>query len=110
MQQSLLIILWMLVGGILRFLQLEAKPPWTDEFATMVFSLGNNFTTVPLNQVISPETLLQPLRLSANAGIGDVAHLILSQDNHPPLYFVLAHLWLKLFHGTGEYLSIWVAR
>ena len=110
MQQSLLIILWMLVGGILRFFQLAGKPPWTDELATMVFSLGNSFETVPLNQVISPEMLLQPLQLSTKAGIEDVVRLILSQDNHPPLYFVLAHLWLKLFPTTGEYLSIWVAR
>lgn len=113
MQQSLLILLWMLVGSILRFSQLTAKPPWTDEFATMVFSLGNSFQDIPLNQVISPEILLQPLRFNAHAGIQDVVHLILSEDNHPPLYFVLAHLWLKLFPASGdsgEHISLWAAR
>jgi uncharacterized membrane protein len=102
--------LWVVIGAILRFTNLMAKPPWTDEFATMVFSLGNDFRSVPLNQVISLDTLLQPLRFNADAGIGDVVSLLLQEDNHPPLYFVLVHLWVKLFPHTGEYVDVWVMR
>ncbi|MGB5593091.1 MAG: glycosyltransferase [Crocosphaera sp.] len=102
--------LWMVIGGILRFTNLTAKPPWTDEFATMVFSLGNDFRSVPLNQVISLDTLLQPLRVNGDAGIGDVVSLLLQEDNHPPLYFVLVHLWVKLFPNLGEYVDVWVMR
>ena len=102
--------LWMIIGGILRFTNLDAKPPWTDEFATMVFSLGNDFRSVPLNQVISLDTLLQPLRVNGDAGINEVVSLLLQEDNHPPLYFVLVHLWVKLFQTAGEYVDVEVMR
>ncbi|MEY3827530.1 MAG: hypothetical protein RLZZ148_2350, partial [Cyanobacteriota bacterium] len=49
--------IWILLGGILRFLNLGNKPIWTDEVATMVFSLGNDYESIPLNQVISLEQL-----------------------------------------------------
>ncbi|MDJ0845018.1 glycosyltransferase family 39 protein [Crocosphaera sp.] len=102
--------LWMIVGGFLRFTNLSAKPPWTDEFATMVFSLGNDFRSVPLNQVISLDTLLQPLRVNGDAGISKVVSLLLQEDNHPPLYFVLVHLWVNLFQSAGEYVDVGVMR
>lgn len=102
--------LWMVIGGVLRFTNLDAKPPWTDEFATMVFSLGNDFRSVPLNQVISLDTLLQPLRVSGDVGIGNVVSLLLQEDNHPPLYFVLVHLWVHLWQDVGEYVDVGVVR
>jgi uncharacterized membrane protein len=101
---------WIAIASGLRLSQLTAKPPWTDEFATMVFSLGNNFRSLPLDRVISLETLLQLLQPNPHAGIGDIARLLLHEDNHPPLYFVLSHLWLKLFPSAGGYLSLWAAR
>ncbi|MGP0129580.1 MAG: glycosyltransferase family 39 protein [cyanobacterium endosymbiont of Rhopalodia musculus] len=106
----LLLGLWIVIGSILRFTNLTAKPPWTDEFATMVLSLGNDFTSVPLNEVISIDTLLQPLKFNSDANIGDVISLLLQEDNHPPLYFVLVHLWVKLFPPLGEYVDVWVMR
>ncbi|BBA79448.1 glycosyl transferase family protein [cyanobacterium endosymbiont of Rhopalodia gibberula] len=106
----LLLGLWVVIGSILRFTKLTAKPPWTDEFATMVFSLGNDFTSVPLNQVISIDALLQPLKFNPDANIGNVVSLLLQEDNHPPLYFVLVHLWVKLFPSLGEYTDVWVMR
>jgi uncharacterized membrane protein len=106
----LLLLLWTAIGGILRLTQLTAKPPWTDEFATLVFSLGNNFKSVPLDRIISLDTLLQPLQVNPDATISDVVSLLVHEDNHPPLYFVLAHLWMKLFPPTGEYVNLWAAR
>ncbi len=106
----LLLGLWVLIGGVLRFTQLTAKPPWTDEFATMVFSLGNHYQSVPLNQIIGLDTLLQPLQINPDAGISEVVSLVLNEDNHPPLYFALAHLWMKLFPASGDYISLWAAR
>lgn len=110
-QEGGLLLIWMGIGTILRFGRLTAKPPWTDEFATMVFSLGNHFRDVPIDRLISSETLLQPLRFNPDASIVQVASLLLGEDNHPPLYFVLAHLWQN-FWGTGGngYLDLGVAR
>ncbi|MBE8970842.1 glycosyltransferase, partial [Nostocales cyanobacterium LEGE 12452] len=106
----LLILIWLIIGISLRLTNLTAKPPWTDEFATLVFSLGNTFLSVPLDQAIAPDILLQPLQLNPAASIGDVIHNLATQDSHPPLYFVLAYLWMKLFPSDGGLVSLFGAR
>ncbi|MGD2182009.1 glycosyltransferase family 39 protein [Lusitaniella coriacea] len=103
------LLLCMVIGACLRFTLLGAKPPWTDEFATLVFSLGNSYLPVPLNEPISLAILLQLLQVNSEAGVGDVVHHLIGEDNHPPLYFILAHLWMNLF-PMGQYVSVWVAR
>jgi uncharacterized membrane protein len=110
LSESLLLCLWIVIGACLRFSQLATKSPWTDEFATLVFSAGNDYKSIPLNQVISPNVLLQPLQPDRNASIRDIISLLIHQDTHPPLYFVLSHLWLKLFPLTDGYVSLWGAR
>ncbi|WP_442940211.1 glycosyltransferase family 39 protein [Nostoc sp.] len=104
------ILMWLIVGISLRLVNLTAKPPWTDEFATLVFSLGNTFLSVPLDQAITPDILLQPLQPNPAASIGDVIHNLATQDSHPPLYFVLAYLWMKLFPSDGGLVSLFGAR
>lgn len=106
----LLLLVWIAIGAILRFTHLTGKPPWTDEFATLVFSLGNSFQTVPLDQPISLDTLLQPLQPNPAMGASEVIHRLIREDHHPPLYFVLAHWWMQLFPTSGEYISLWAAR
>lgn len=106
----LLLLVWIGVGAGLRLLNLAGKSPWTDEFSTLVFSLGNSFRGVPLDQAIALDTLLQPLQPNPAAGINDVIHNLVTESNHPPLYFVLTHLWLKLFPPDGGLVSLWGAR
>lgn len=97
LRESLLwLLVWTLLGLALRFARLTDKAPWTDEFSTMVFSLGNSFRTVPLDRVISLGELMQPLVPSPSADVSDVVRTLLSESNHPPLYFALTHLWLRL--------------
>jgi uncharacterized membrane protein len=109
-QHYWLLLLWIIIGTCLRFIHLGILPPWTDESATLVFSLGNSFYNVPLNQFIDLQTLIEPLQLNAQAGIGDVIHLLQTESTHPPLYFVLTHLWLKLFPSIDGLVSVWAAR
>jgi uncharacterized membrane protein len=104
-----LLLVWLAIGAILRLTQLSAKPPWTDEFATLVFSLGNSYTSVPLDEAISLGTLLQPLQTNLGGELRDVVTHLMNEDNHPPLYFILAHLWMKLL-PMGDYVSVWAAR
>ncbi|WP_416290521.1 glycosyltransferase family 39 protein [Nostoc sp. UHCC 0251] len=106
----LLNLMWLIIGISLRLANLTAKPPWTDEFSTLVFSLGNTFLSVPLDQAIAPDILLQPLQPNPAASIGDVIHNLVTQDTHPPLYFVLAYLWMKLFPSEGGLVSLFAAR
>ncbi|MHC5599989.1 MAG: glycosyltransferase family 39 protein [Nostoc sp.] len=102
--------MWLIIGLSLRLANLTAKPPWTDEFSTLVFSLGNTFLGVPLDEAIAPDILLSPLQPNPAATIGDVVHNLLTQDNHPPLYFGLAYLWMKLFPSEGGLVSLFGAR
>ncbi len=106
----LLLLLWVAVGAGLRLTRLTAKAPWVDEFSTIVFSLGHSFRTVPLDQALSVDALLQLIQPEPTAGIGDVLAHLLKQSNHPPLYFVLAHLWMRLFPTEDGLVSLWAAR
>ena len=98
------------LGAILRFTNLASKPPWSDEWATLVFSLGHSFRTVPLDRVISLDTLLSPLLWDNTTQPQDVINNLLTESTHPPLYFVLNHWWLELFPQSQGLVSIWWGR
>ena len=95
------LLLCIAIGAGLRFTNLELKPPWADEWATLVFSLGHSFKTIPLEQIIELETLLQPLQLESGSSTQDAVTYLMQESTHPPIYFVLTHLWLKLFSQEG---------
>lgn len=98
------------LGAILRFTNLASKPPWSDEWATLVFSLGHSFRTIPLDKVISLDTLLSPLQWDSTTQPREVINNLLTESTHPPLYFVLTHWWLNLFPQSQGLVSIWWGR
>ena len=102
----LLLLIWLVIGASLRFADLGSLPPWTDECATTVFSLGNSFRNVPLNQLIDSVTLLAPFQPIATATVTDVVANLHRESTHPPVYFVLTHLWLKFFSVEGGLVSM----
>src|SRR4028119_1691722 len=108
-KQLLLLLLWTAIAFILRFANLNSKPLWTDEFSTLVFSLGNSFRAVPIDRAIDLSTLLQPLQLGSDADTADVLGNLLLESNHPPVYFILAHWWMRLF-GSSEDSLVWIGR
>ena len=105
-----LLSIWLTIGIMLRFTNLGLKPPWSDEWATLVFSLGNSFRTIPLDQIISLDTLLSVLRVDYSQTAQDTVNNLLSESTHPPFYFVLNHWWLELTNKNGVLVSIWGAR
>ncbi len=108
-KQLLLVLLWTAIAFMLRFANLDWKPLWTDEFSTLVFSLGNSFRGVPIDRAISLSTLLEPLQWSPSRSTADVLRNLLLESNHPPVYFVLAHWWMGLFRPSEDSL-VWIAR
>ena len=108
-KQLLLVLLWMAIALMLRFANLDLKPLWTDEFSTLVFSLGNSFRGVPIDRAIALSSLLEPLQWSPTATTGDVLHNLLLESNHPPVYFMLAHWWMELFRPSADSL-VWIGR
>ena len=97
----LLLFGWIVIGTGVRFINLDAKPPWSDEFATLVFSLGNSFRSVPLDKAIALDTLLQPLQPRPAASFTDVFHNLMTESTHPPVYFLLSHFWLQHIVNTS---------
>ncbi|WP_017296716.1 glycosyltransferase family 39 protein [Nodosilinea nodulosa] len=101
---------WFLVALALRLLFLVSKPLWMDEVATVIFTLGNSSHSVPLDQVVSLDQLLTPLQPRPEASVGSTVRYLMQEDNHPPAYFVLAHLWMHLFPTVQGVASPWAAR
>jgi len=105
-----LLLGWIAIAAILRFTHLATKPVWADEFSTLIFSLGNSYRTIPLNQVLTLPELLQPLQPNPGATVQSVIQNLLTESNHPPFYFALSHLWLKLFPTPNGFVSVEAAR
>jgi uncharacterized membrane protein len=108
-RDAILLFGWVAIGAMLRFLNLGEKPPWTDEFATLVFSLGNTFQSVPLDQVISSNDLLQPLVVNPQHGVPEAIESLINEDHHPPIFFALANLWSQL-SPAGKLVDLGVMR
>ncbi|MDJ0553087.1 MAG: glycosyltransferase family 39 protein [Microcoleaceae cyanobacterium MO_207.B10] len=101
---------WIILGIILRWINLADKSASSTEIATLGYSLGQSFFDLPLDQIISLNQLLSPLQLDSTSTPNDVMYNLLREDNHPPLYFLLNHWWLKFFASDGEVVSLWVGR
>ena len=106
-RSHLLLLGWIVLGIVLRLTNLAAKPPWSDEWATIVFSLGHSFRTIALDTLISLDELLQPLTVESVRPQA-VVNYLMGESTHPPLYFLLSHWWLQL--SGGGLVSIWWAR
>ncbi len=107
--------LWLLCVSIalgigLRLINLTDKCLWTDELATLVFSLGHSFQPIPLDQLVTSADLLQPLIPDPHLNLNGVIEHLLGESNHPPLYFLLTHLWLQVFPHPDGLVSLWGAR
>lgn len=107
---------WLAVAAVLalalalRLIPLALKAPWMDEAATTIFSLGNSSRSLPVNQLVDLQSFLRPLTASPEADPAGVVRHLISEDNHPPLYFVLAHGWLQLLKPGGGLASIGISR
>jgi uncharacterized membrane protein len=106
----ILLLVWTTLGLLLRFVNLDLKPASSIEIATIGYSLGHGFNAIPLDQVISIDTLLSPLRFDSSIGYADVWERLRQESTHPPLYFWLTHWWIKLWTPDGALVSLFVAR
>lgn len=106
----LLLLIWICWGTIIRFSNLTLKAPWSDEWATLVFSNAQSFKSIPLDRAINLDTLLLPLEYKPQIDLWGVVSNLMNESTHPPVYFLLTHLWLKLFPADGGMISLWGAR
>lgn len=106
----LFLLAWITLGLLLRFINLDLKPASSIEISTIGYSLGHGFTAVPLNQVVTIDTLLSPLRFDTSIGYADVWEKLRQESTHPPLYFWLTHWWITLWTTDGALVSLLVVR
>lgn len=106
----LLLFGWLAIGIGLRFDNLWEKSLSSIEVSTLGFSLGHGFQAIPLNRVIDLETLLSPLQSFPITSAREVVTRLMSESNHPPLYFLLTHWWLNLLGLQGESALVWEGR
>ena len=106
----LLVLIWTILGFIVRLINLDAKPASSIEIATIGYSLGHGFNAIPLDRIVSLETLLSPLRLDTSIGYGEVFTRLRNQSTHPPLYFWLTRSWIGFWLQDGDLVRLQTAR
>ncbi len=112
----LLLAFWTVIGLAFRVIDLAALPPWTDECATIAFSAGRGFLDVPTDRLITTAELTAPLWFDPSSSARDVWHFLRTESTHPPLYFLLAHYWMRLWSPAAGFgwesreALLWVAR
>ncbi|MCT7967475.1 glycosyltransferase family 39 protein [Laspinema sp. D1] len=96
----------LILGTVLRFSQLEAKPVWLDEIITGLFSLGHSYENIPLDAVFPLAQFADIFTLNSTASCQKIAEMVATESTHPPLFFCLTHEWLSRVQGSW----VWQAR
>jgi uncharacterized membrane protein len=81
-----------------------------DEVSTVIYSLGNSSYYLPQDRLVGLADILRPLTATPEASPLDSARFLLAENNHPPLYFMLAHFWMDWFTSGEAIAFLWVAR
>jgi len=109
MRLSLSLLFFLALGLLLRVNNLSERSLWTDEFFTLFQSTGHGVDIVNLLDGFSkretpPLSKSQDFRLFLQSDpakhIKDVTRGLLDTDTHPPLYFWIIYIWMKVF-GDG---------
>ena len=103
----LFIVVLLILGIFFRFVNIDYKISWVDEYHTLIAISGINpqkiYETL-VNQEISIEDLhksLQSLLVHTNVGLIDVIkNSMTAYPEHPPFYYALARLGAERFGNT----------
>ncbi len=96
-----LVVATLALGIFFRVTNIGQKVYWHDEVFTSVRAAGYTgeeiiaqvFTDIP----ISPDTLLHYQKLDPRRGWDKTWHSLTTHPEHPPLYYLLARLFMELF-------------
>ena len=87
---------------ILRFWNLELKPLWMDEVITAIFSLGKNYSSIPLDVVFPLERLRDVFSYQPGVSCSPIAQNIATESTHPPLFFCGMYAFLGWVAPLGD--------
>lgn len=100
---KLLFIILLALGLFFRLVNLDRKPIWVDE--THTFSVVSGYSDTELidkfsdTNPINIETFLKFQYPNSDRGLGDSLYKLYT-DVHPPLYFLIARSFVKLFGNS----------
>ncbi|MEA5536951.1 glycosyltransferase family 39 protein [Crocosphaera sp. XPORK-15E] len=100
---KIIVVSLLILGIFFRFSHLGQKIYWFDETFTSLAISGHTLAEVKEEvfnheSVIPITTLDQYQHLNPERGIADTMnYLITSDPQHPPLYYVMARLWVQIF-------------
>ena len=104
--KGVLLLIFLLVGLILRLHNLSQRSLWTDEFFTFFQSSGHGVELVNFLDSLSRRQEPQLykakefkvfLKFDAAKNLQQVSEGLLRTDTHPPLYFWLMHYWMRVW-------------
>lgn len=87
---------------VLRFWNLELKPLWMDEVITAIFSLGKNYSSIPLDVVFPVESLRDIFYYQTGVTCSQIAENLARESTHPPLFFCGMYTWLATVAPLGN--------
>ncbi|NEP09709.1 MAG: hypothetical protein F6K14_05685 [Symploca sp. SIO2C1] len=98
-------ILTLLVLGIFfRFVNIDKKVYWHDEVYTSIRISGYTGDEVGreifTGQVIGAKELQKYQQLSPEKGLDDTIKALAGHPEHPPLYYLMARMWVQLFGSS----------
>lgn len=111
---GVLLVLLLVLGVFFRFYRLDEKLLWHDEVATRVFAAGYTpedwRDELRTGRVFDVAELQHYQRATPERGLAHpIAGIAADDPHHPPLYYILAGLWVACFGdgiGTLRALSV----
>jgi uncharacterized membrane protein len=100
-----LIIIVLVIGIFLRFVNLDRKYYWIDEAYTSLRVSGYTEATmvkqISYKQIILPSDLQKYQQINSDKTLTDTLHSLGTEDpQHPPLYYILARFWAQWFGNS----------
>jgi uncharacterized membrane protein len=96
-----------LLGVFFRFYHLDGKVFWEDEILGAIHTLGNTEAEVVeasprLQTAAAVQRYLRPAAGAERRPLAATVRSLASEDpQHPPLYYLAAHLWTQSFGGSA---------
>ncbi|MBN3886718.1 MULTISPECIES: glycosyltransferase family 39 protein [unclassified Nostoc] len=100
-----LIILLLMVGIFFRFFNIDGKVYWHDETFTSLRISGYTANEVRQQifngRIINKESFAKFQSLNVEKGLNDTIMSLETEDpQHPPLYYVIARFWVRIFGNS----------
>ncbi len=100
-----LMIVLLVMGILFRFFNLDSKVFWHDETYTSLRISGYTINQAKQqlfnNRVIGEESFAQFQGVNPEKSLNDTIMTLAKEDSqHPPLYYVIARLWMQIFGNS----------